>query len=128
MKPREPGSCTPLTMKPFSKALFKVEDLELTFAKAIAVAVETEEATKGSQRNSIRDIRKTDCGGQQDSRQVSPKANTEAGSPHHPVKGAQDPRQVYIARLISPKAHVHIVEKTDHGARDGPFKEAICHH
>ena len=104
------------------KALFKVKDAELTFAKAIAVAVETEDAAK---------VAKETVYGSS-SKQVVAVNKVQDKSPRTPPSGGESSRSK--AALHSrhktdfPKGTCPRCGKTDHGARDCPFKESICNY
>ena len=97
------------------KALFKVKDAELTFAKAISVAVETEDAAKvaketvyGSSGRPVGAVNKVQDKCPSDGENSRPKAPSQ--------------RQ----KTDFPKGTCPRCGKTDHSARDCPFKEYIC--
>ncbi|KAL5488608.1 hypothetical protein EMCRGX_G017577 [Ephydatia muelleri] len=94
------------------KALFKVKDAELTFAKAISVAVETEDAAKetvyGSSGRPAGAVNKVQDKYPSDGENSRPKAPSQ--------------RQ----KTDFPKGTCPRCGKTDHSARDCPFKEYIC--
>ena len=89
------------------KALFKIKDGELTFARAITVAMETEEAAKVA--------KETVYGSIKDNIHVV-----------HPSKS--DPSQKSNAGRDFPKGTCPRCGKTDHKASDCPSRNAVCHY
>ncbi|KAL5500180.1 hypothetical protein EMCRGX_G011694 [Ephydatia muelleri] len=89
------------------KALFKIKDGELTFARAITVAMETEEAAKVA--------KETVYGSIKDNIHVV-----------HPSKS--DPSQKSNAGRDFPKGTCPWCGKTDHKASDCPSRNAVCHY
>eukprot|EP00731_Ephydatia_muelleri_P018577 Em0011g617a len=97
------------------KALFKIKDAELTFAKAISVAVETVDAAKvaketvyGSSGRPVGAVNKFQDKYPSDGENSRPKAPSQ--------------RQ----KTDFPKGTCPRCGKMDHSARDCPFKEYIC--
>ena len=106
------------------KALFKVKDAELTFAKAIAVVVETEDAAKvaketvyGSSSKQVVAVNK-----------VQDKSPRTSDSPSG-VESSRSKAALHSRHKTDfPKGTCPRCGKTDHGARDCPFKESICNY
>ena len=96
------------------KALFKFKEEELTFAKAIAVAMETEEAAKVSKETVYG--AKASAVGKVDSSRRSPSPD----SGEHPI------HQVHGKERDFPKGTCPRCGKTDHKLVDCPFKKAVC--
>ena len=96
------------------KALFKFKEEELTFAKAIAVAMETEEAAKVAKETVYGT--KASAVGKVDSSRRSPSPD----SGEHPI------HQVHDKERDFPKGTCPRCGKTDHKSVDCPFKGAVC--
>ena len=96
------------------KALFKFKEEELTFAKAIAVAMETEEAAKVAKETVYGMKASAVC-----------KVNSRRRSPS-PDSGEHPVHQVHGKERDYPKGTCPRCGKTDHKSVDCPFKEAIC--
>ena len=91
------------------KALFKIKDGDLTFAKAIAVAMETEEAAK---------VAKETVYG----------SKTNDNHIHLVQPSKSDLSQKSIAGRDFPKGMCPRCGKTDHKAADCPSRDAVCHY
>ena len=96
------------------KALFKYKEEELTFAKAIAVAMETEEAVKIAKetvhRTKACPVHKVDYR----RRSLSPDSGV---NPTHYARGNERDFQIGICPRCG---------KSDHKSPDCPFREATC--
>ena len=106
-------------------ALFKVKDDELTFAKALQIAQETEEAAKMA--------KETVYGAKQIQQNPSPysssvnkvQSSQQQSSAWHPhARPAADGMQ----RSDFPWGTCPRCCKTDHGSKDCPFKETVCNY
>ena len=104
------------------KVLFKVKDAEHTFAKAISVAVETEDAAKvaketiqGLSGKQVVAVNKV----QDKSPRTSPSSRESSRS-----KAALNSRH----KTDFPKGTCPQCGNRDHGARDCPFKKSICNY
>ena len=106
------------------KVLFKVKDDELTFAKALIVAQESEEAAKVA--------KETVYGAKQIQQSPSPysssinqvQSSQQQFSPRRharPAAGGKPKRD--FPRGTCPRC-----SKTDHGSKDCPFKETVCNY
>ena len=105
------------------KALFKVKDDELSFAKALQIAQETEEAAKVA--------KETGYGAKPIQRSPSPysspvnqvQSSQQQPSSWHPKPAAGGTHMRDFPRGICPRCG-----KTDHGSTDCPFKETVCNY
>ncbi|KAL5477849.1 hypothetical protein EMCRGX_G024698 [Ephydatia muelleri] len=89
------------------KALFKIKDGELTFARAITVAMETEEAAKVAKETVYGSIK---------------------DNIHVVYPSKSDPSQKSNAGRDFPKGTCPRCGKTDHKASDCPSRNAVCHY
>ena len=96
------------------KALFKVKDSELTFAKVISTAVETEDAAKvaketvyGAKQTSVHKIQAT-----KKLYPANPNPSSKFGVPR---------------KRDFPKGTCPRCGKTEHASKDCPFKTSTCH-
>ena len=101
------------------KALFKVKDDELTFAKALQIALETEEAAKVA-KETVYGSKQVQASPSahavhrvQPSKQQSPTSPTPAVSKH---------------RSDFPRGTCPRCGKKDHGSNECPFKETVCNY
>eukprot|EP00731_Ephydatia_muelleri_P009196 Em0004g1534a len=101
------------------KALFKVKDDELTFAKALQIALETEEAAKVA-KETVYGSKQVQASPSahavhrvQPSKQQSPTSPTPAVSKH---------------RSDFPRGTCPRCGKKDHGSNDCPFKATVCNY
>ena len=98
------------------KALFRIKDNELTFAKAIAVAVETEEAAK---------VAKETVYGT--SNTLSSSVNKVQGFRKQSGENQFNPRFGNWKEADFPPGTCPRCGQSDHESKNCPFREAICH-
>ena len=96
------------------KALFKVKDSELTFAKAISTAVETEDATRvaketvyGAKQTSVHKI--------------------QAAKKPYPANPKPNSKFDTQRKRDFPRGTCPRCSKTEHTSKDCPFKTSTCH-